>query len=1060
MVKIENTYSKTILNEIIMPIFAFENCQVVWVNRRGKEFLHIKDVSELKEKCLLNYLDKNQCDGKGLDEVASKIKDAFNEDGAEKDFNIAIKIKGMRIETHIKVVPLKGKHTNSGIILFDRSRRKGDVLVRRKTEDFYRDLFEQVSVPIAICDSENRVVEINEAFHRAFGYSRQEAVDKYSYDLIALPSEKMHCMNVCNEIKTSGIKKEKMNLVDKWGNVIEVNFTGHPILENGQVVGTYRIYEDLKLENDLKNGLAIQKAYFEGLFNASTEALVLLDKNDKVVYFNEAFENLFGFKLTDSRGKPINDIVALGEKRGEAESISKKTLNSISTSMKTIRYHKDGSPIPIELIVKPVTKEGDLLGIYAVYKDLTQESRMKKEIEIRSEYFKQLFGNSIDAMALLDPNQRVMDTNNAFAELFSFTPEECKNKDINSLIVTKDYLDESDKLMNDTLKGRSVSKATKRLDKYGQLIDVEASGNAIVIDGKIIGTLVSYRDIRIQKHMMDVLDEQKAYFKQLFDNSPLGIVMIDTLDRVVDVNKGFCSMFGYEKVEAKGRPINDLIAPDSHLNEAVRLSSELIGGGVVKFETKRKNKSGDLIDVDILAYPVWLNEKQVGGYAIYSDITEEKRAEKEIEFLAYRDSLTGLFNRKIFYDKLREKIRELRQGEKLAVCYIDLDGFKKVNDSMGHNVGDELLRYVAKNIEDSMGKDDIVARMGGDEFVIFTECVNHEKIGEKMDKIIERLNRGLRIFDYKIKISLSIGVAIYPDHGNNVEEIIKKADTAMYIAKKDGFSGYLIFTSEMDFDTNYRDDMENRLKMALSNGEIEMHYQPILSIEGYVRGFEALMRWENPVFGKVSPEVFIPIAEDTGEIHQLGRFALNQSTIVLKKWREVYGEDFFMSVNLSVKQLERANIADSIIEITKKNGVRCQNIHIEITESCSTENIVGLNEKLSKLKEAGFSISIDDFGTGYSSFRQLRDTNVDFVKIDRSFVKNIDKRLDNNAIVKAIVAMGKSLGVELIAEGVETESEYETMKGLGCDMYQGYLMLKPNSEKNIEAFIEKKLKID
>ncbi len=1182
-----------------------------------------------------------------------------------------------------------------------------DVLLKLKTEYYYGDLFKQVSVPIVICDTANRVVEINGAFEDLFGYSRTEAVDKYCYDLIAPPAKKMNFMDDCNEIHKKGIQHKKMKLVDKRGKLIDVDFTGHPILENGKVVGTYRIYENLKKENDIKNELALQKAYFEGFFNTSIEALVLLDKNDRVVYFNEEFHKLFGYTLKYAKGKLINDIVAKGERKDEAESISLKALKSERITINTVRYHKDGRPINIRLVVNPVTKNNKLLGIYAIYKDLTAESRMEKELEIQTQYFKQLFERSLDAMVLLDPSQKVMDANKAFVELFGYKLEECKNKDIDALIVSKEYLNESSKLMKDTMEGIAVNKETKRANKSGELINVEASGSAVVVGGeaigtvvnyrdiserkkniialeeqrayfkqlfdnspqgiviididgnvvdankgfckmfeyekseirgkyindfiapqglfdeaellssklidggvvkfitkrrsktnklidvdilaypiwlnnkqiggyaiysditeqklaekeiekqtqyykhlfensidamvlvddkekimdinktfetlfgyekkesygrniddlivskeyrgeadvfehdvhngqivkketkrmakdktlidvetfgtpviienKFVGTLANYRDIRERKGMVEALDKQRAYFKQLFDNSPQGIVMIDTQERVVDVNRGFCKMFEYEKAETIGELINDLIAPESLLDEAEGLSAKVIGGGVVKYETKRRSKTYKLIDVDILAYPVKLNKEHVGGYAIYSDITEKKRAEKEIETLAYRDSLTGLFNRRVLYDKLNAKIKNIEKGKKFAVCYIDLDGFKRINDSMGHNVGDELLRYVAKNIQDSMEKEDVVARMGGDEFVIFTDCVDYEKIGAKMESIIERLQSGLKIFNYNIKISLSIGVSIYPDHGNNVEEIIKKADTAMYMAKRNALRGYLIFTAEMDKNTNDRFELENRLKMALANGEIEMHYQPILSMDGAVKGCEALMRWENPVIGKVPPNVFIPIAEDGGEIHQLGAFALNQSLIVLKKWKKRFGDDFFMSINISVKQMERENIVDTITEIMKKNGIEGKNVHLEITESCSTENVIGLKKKLSSLSEMGFAISIDDFGTGYSSFMQLRDSYADFLKMDRSFVDGIEKRDDNRAIVKAIVAMGKSLGVGIIAEGVETDEEFEIIKSLDCEMYQGYLTQRPDNEKNIEAFIKKNM---
>ena len=1058
MVEMTALTEMAVLNEIVMPVLFFQNGEVVWINSRGKEFLNIKDVSDLKKKHFLKYLDRRQPEGKSLREIVNQLKGALSDEKAEKNLRVALKIKGLRLEAAIRIVPTESEFPYSGFVIFDRVRRKGDALLRRKTEHFYGDLFRQVSVPIAICDSMDRVVDINAAFSELFGYSKEEAVEKYCYDLIVPPSEKIKRMNVFEEIHNKGIQKRQIELVDKWGRPVNVDFTGHPILENGKIVGTYRIYEGQSDKKRAREEIALQKAYFEGLFNTSTEALALLTNDDKVVYFNKAFENLFGYSLLYSKGKCINDIVAVGERREEAENISAKALKGKYLSFDTVRYHRDGSPIPVEIVVNPIINSGELLGIYAVYKDLTEKSRMKKKIEVQSQYFKQLFDKSLDAMALLDSDQRVMDINRAFVNLFGYEAEDCKNREIDQFIVSKEYIKEALACNYDIKRGVSVNVETKRKNKAGELIDVEASGNPITVGGKIVGTVVNYRDIRGRKHVVGELEEQRAYFKQLFDNSPLGIVMIDTEDRVVDINKGFGSMFGYGTDEARGKNINSLIAPESRFTEAERLSSRLISGNTVKFETKRKNKAGELIDVDILAYPVWLNGKQVGGYGIYSDITEKKRAEKEIEFLAYRDSLTGLFNRKVFYDKLRSRMGKLKEGEKLAVCYMDLDGFKNINDSMGHNVGDEILRYVAKNIENSIEKEDVVARMGGDEFVVLTDCGDNEKIASKMEGIIERLDKGLRIFDYSIKISLSIGVAICPQHGNEVEEIIKKADMAMYQAKKSGTRGYLIFTSEMEKRNLYRFKLESRLKMALSNGEIQMHYQPILAMDGTVKGCEALMRWDNPVIGKISPSVFIPIAEDCGEIHQLGAFAINQSLTVLKKWKEACGDDFFMSINLSVKQMERENIVGEIAEGLAKHGLEGKNVCLEITESCSTENVIDLNEKLSKLKQMGILISIDDFGTGYSSFRQLRDSYADYVKIDRSFVDGIDERSQNRAIVKAIVAMAKSLGAGTIVEGIETGSELETMKSFGCDMQQGYLIQAPGSEKIIGAFIKKNCK--
>lgn len=823
-----------------------------------------------------------------------------------------------------------------------------------------------------------------------------------------------------------------------------------------RVKGRYRIHSIKKGEENLKNELILQKTYYDKLFNMSTDAIVFLTRTDRIVSFNKAFEKLFGYSLNEVKGKSINKLLAPGDKFEEAKLISEKTKELKETSIKTIRYDKQEREIPVKLTIKPIESRGEVIGIYGVYKDLRLESKMKEELRIQSQSFKKLFESSLDAMIFLDVNQKILDINKAFTSLFGYEESECEGLNIDDLIVPKSYKEEAIYLLNESLAEKPTNKETRRRKKDGGIIDVEASGYSVTINGKVIGIIINYRDISERISMIKEIEEQRAYFKQLFDNSPQAIVIIDPQERIVDVNKGFSKIFGYEKEESLGRYINSLIVPPKSIEQAEDLSRQVIGGQVVKYETKRRSKTNQLIDVDILAYPIRLNEERVGGYAIYSDISEKKRIEREIEFLAYRDNLTGLYNRGVFYDKLREKIKTLKEDEKLAVCYIDLNGFKKINDNMGHNIGDELLRYVAKNIEDSLDREDVVARMGGDEFVIFSDFIDCQTIGKKMKAIIDSLNSGLKILDYSIKISLSIGVALYPDHGKNVDEIVKKADIAMYKVKRDGLSGYLIYTKEMEKNDRYLYQVESCLKMALANNEIKMNYQPILSMDGRVKGCEALMRWENPILGRIPPSVFIPLAEGNGEIYQLGIFAFNKALSSFKKWQSMFGEDFFISINISVRQMEKENFLDTILSILKKHGLSGRSIHLEITESFSTASIYNFKEKLKSLKEMGFAIAIDDFGTGYSSYGQLRDSNIDYIKIDRSFIDGIDKKPDNKAIVEAIIVLGRALGARIIGEGLETREEFDIMKDLGCDFYQGFLAKRPSDEYTITNFIQDK----
>lgn len=1046
--------NRAILDEIIMPIMAFEEGCITWVNRRARHFLNFKRLEDLSEKNIFAYLDREQIGKNTLASVRTDLAAAFEKKTATS-IQIALNIKGFRMETILTVVPDENELKKSGVIIIDGLQNYADKSIHRQSDRMYGELIKKVGIPILICDTMNRVIEINEAFEKLYGYGAREAAGRYFYDLI-VPAERMvDALAASHEILSGRLIRKKAENVDKWGRKVEVEYIGHPIFENGRINGASYVFEDLKSKIRFDEEVDLQRVYFEELLNTSPEALVLLDSGDRVVNFNHAFEKLFGYSREEAKGKSINDVVAQGEKRPEAESISKMAMDAEALTTRTVRYHKDKSPIPVELTVNPVVKGTELLGIYAAYKDLTEESRIRQELKLQSEYFKQLFGSSLDAIVLLSKEEKVIDINTAFETLFGYSLKESKGRDINDLVVPDAFLEESRDLRDSVLSGNPRKTETLRKKKNGDLLEVETHGHAITVDGDTLGILVTFKDVRQRMRAMEALEEQKVYFKQLFDNSPEAIVIIDPKDEVMNVNEAFCDLFGYTRSEALGNQVNDLIAPRILLEEAESLSAKVLHGGVVKFETKRRSKSGRLIDVAILAYPVFLGGSQVGGYAIYSDITEKKYAEREIEFLAYRDTLTGLFNRKYFYDELRHKLNCIEPGSKLAVGYIDLNGFKKINDNLGHGVGDELLRFVAKNIEDSLDKEDVVARMGGDEFVFFAEFDEENQLKEKMERIIEKYNHSLVILHHNLNISLSIGVSIYPVHARLAEELVKKADVAMYHAKRHRQSGYRLYDKEIGERNRYNFDLESRLKMALSNEEIRLHYQPILTMEGRLCGCEALMRWDNAFYGNISPTVFIPLAEDIGEISNLGIFVFNRALDVLKKWGQIAGKDFFMSINLSVKQMESPDFMGFIRETLQRHGLEGKNIHLEITESYSAENLKNRTGILKELKNLGFSISIDDFGTGYSSLRQIKNLELDNLKIDRSFVSGIDRKPENKAIVKAIVGMGNSLNLGTIAEGVETEEEMDILKALGCDMFQGYIAQRPGDEKTIEEFIRK-----
>ncbi len=448
----------------------------------------------------------------------------------------------------------------------------------------------------------------------------------------------------------------------------------------------------------------------------------------------------------------------------------------------------------------------------------------------------------------------------------------------------------------------------------------------------------------------------------------------------------------------------------------------------------------------------------IGRRGTTSDITERKKAEHRIAFLANRDPLTELANRSFFQDRLSQAIRNAaRRQESLAVMFLDLDRFKIINDSLGHHVGDLMLKEVSKRLLECVRKIDTVARLGGDEFIILIEGLSRDPDAENIAfKILRALAHPIPILEYELHTSCSIGAALFPRDGDTVEALLKHADLAMYAAKERGRGSFQFFNPEMNRRASRRHHLESALRTALAREEFLLHYQPQVDIRtGTLEGIEALLRWSHPEEGLIPPGEFIGVAEETGLIRPLGEWVLRTACGQNKRWQEAGFTPVKMAVNVSAGQFVDPKLfGESLLSILASTGLDPHFLELEMTESLllqnDEENLAALNE----FAGWGLRIAVDDFGTGYSSLAYLKQLPVDSVKIDRSFVRDIQSAKDDAAIVRAIIAMAHSLNLRVVAEGVETQGQLETLGRMGCDEYQGYLLSNPvPAERFAELFL-------
>ena len=566
----------------------------------------------------------------------------------------------------------------------------------------------------------------------------------------------------------------------------------------------------------------------------------------------------------------------------------------------------------------------------------------------------------------------------------------------------------------------------------GKVVERDADGKALRVCGtarNITATRLAEADRRIASEVIDSMSEA------------VGVTDLDF--RFVSVNHAFTRMLGYAEAETLGQSAS-LLDSTRHTPQHYRAMREtIIGSGHWRGELWQTRKDGE-------EFLCWIEISEVRDDAgarthyvgVMSDITDRKRAEQELRYLANYDTLTGLPNRALLGERLAHAvIRARRTSRKVAVLFLDLDRFKHVNDSMGHATGDRVLKAVGERLRANVPEAATVARLGGDEFTVVLEDIRHADEPQQLSSALLEVFSAPLVLDsgQEVVISPSIGISLYPDHGQVPTDLLKYADTAMYGAKADGRNMYMVYTPAMDAAARQRADMIGALRLALEHNELSLVYQPMLDLdEGRITGTEALLRWNNPELGEVPPTVFIPLAEEAGLIGRIGEFVMYRACAQLREWQERGLRDITMSVNLSALQLLRDDLTQRLCEILAELKLAPQQLELELTESVLMANAELAIHTLDRLHALGVAIAIDDFGTGYSSLSYLKRLPIDTLKIDRSFVGDITTDPDDEAITKTIITMAHSLGLNVVAEGVETLEQLEYLHEQRCDEIQGH----------------------
>lgn len=666
--------------------------------------------------------------------------------------------------------------------------------------------------------------------------------------------------------------------------------------------------------------------------------------------------------------------------------------------------------------------------------------------------------NMSEGISICNKEGIIVLTNQAFNDMFHYEKDELIGKHIT--VLNNNTSEENEQIFN------RVAEILERQGKCsGEFTNIKKDGHPFSTYARI-STLESggerywitfHEDIDEYKALERALKENREQYQSLLDNIDLGFTLVDQNFRILMINDAHGRMFNKDTSEFINKECFRELAKRERACPTCPGKTAMATGRAAVVEEEGKRDDGSKFFVRIKAFPIFDPDGKARKFIeVVEDITEKKIAEQSIEQLAYYDSLTGLANRKLLKDRLNQLIAHSRRHEqKLGVIFLDLDRFKVINDTMGHTIGDMLLKAVAKRLLKIVRASDTVARLGGDEFVIvIPEIVHENDISSVVNKIMKSFSDPFKLKGRKIFTTVSIGIAIFPHDGQNSSKLLRNADTAMYVAKDHGRNNYQFFSPRMNQIALERLLMENSLRSALEREELYLVFQPQVDLENdSITCVEALLRWNHPQLGIVLPNKFIPIAEEIGMITQIDKWVLLTACQQVRKWNEAGFPSLKVAVNLSCKHFKNQSIVSLVEDVLNTTSLNPSNLELELTESTLMENVDLVIKELHNLKKTGVSLALDDFGTGYSSLSYLRKFPLDRLKIDRSFINDITSNSNDLSITEAIISLAQILGLKVIAEGVETAEQVALLCEKRCLEMQGYHFCKPASPDDTYEYL-------
>ncbi|WP_051059502.1 EAL domain-containing protein [Zestomonas thermotolerans] len=928
--------------------------------------------------------------------------------------------------------------------------------------------------PMGVCIADARqpdlpLIYCNPAFERMTGYSRDEVIGRNGRFLQGVDRHQSELHGLRAALARGEPCQAVLRNYRKDGSLFWNEITLAPMRDAQGISHFVGLLHDVSAREQQVVELARSREELlrQTHLLAQIEAIAdiggwMIDPSDRSMFWSEGCFRLFELDPTGATPSIDQTFSYLdAESRARSERALQQALEQhtpfdidlrLTTARGNLRY------IRVRGLVE---RDGNqVIRVYGALQDLTERKRAEQQLQERDEWLRLFFEAPLVGMAILGPQRLWLEVNSKLCEILGRSRDELRGMTWTAVTHEDDLLVEAPLFLAVCAGQRDDYELDKRfLRPDGSLVYARLSLRAVRdAEGRLEACLVLIEDITARR-------EAEDRYRTLVENAPEAILMFDTELGIVEANENAAQLVGLPREQLIGRhPISfsPPQQPDGRSSEeaAREYGKAVLNGEKPVFEWLLRDVHGHQRPCEVRLVRLPGGERPLVRLSV-TDISERKRYQREIERLAFSDELTGLPNRRLLLDRLQHAmLREQREGSYGALLFIDLDHFKMVNDSLGHPVGDALLCEVTARLAGCLRSQDTLARLGGDEFVVLLEALGSspaeagEHAAEVGEKLLASLVGSYLLDGHELAVSASIGIALHPIPGQGAADVLKQADTAMYRAKQGGRNALHFFAPEMQALMDQRLLLQSELRQAMARGQLHLVYQPQLELAGgRLVGAEVLLRWVHPERGEIPTSQFIPLAEETGLIHELGAWVLDNACAALARWQARWPQ-LVLAINLSPRELRQAGLVERVSACLARHGLPATALELEITEGVLLEEVEQCIATMQTLKALGVRFAIDDFGTGYSSLTYLKRLPLDRLKLDRSFVGDLDGEASGLVLVESILVIARKLGLECIAEGVENQAQLDCMLRHGCTLGQGYYFARPMDEAAFEAWLD------